>query len=261
MKSTEVMDIYNKKYFIEQVDGAKEFKNFTGKYFDLFKRYRRNIKLLDLEVNHNLLEYGCGRGEVCIFHRCRGGKAIGVDYSTDAINLAREKAKKLKIDVEFFNCNFSDFNFSDNSFDRILASEFIEHISKEEGFAFFNLSYKALKPGGKLLVFTYPNTLQRRFGYHIMRFMYLFLGKRLPRKQPDMISEHYAKYHLNEQSYFSLRNSAKRGGFNRVFVGYDINCFKFVRNKNVIKKFIKTLIISTFLRHFFLNNLYLLAEK
>lgn len=257
-KSTDVKKIYDEKYFLKQVDGFKEYSDFSGKYEQLFERYQRNISLLDLRKNHSYLEYGCGRGEICIFHSSRGGAGIGVDYSEDAIALARAKAKELNLSVDFHVCSFSDFSAGENKFDRILASEFIEHISASEGAVFFELVYRALKPGGKLLVFTFPNTLQRKYGYPIFRLIMVFFGRRLPKIQTDTLSEHYKSYHLNEQNYFTLRDNARTAGFSELKIGYDIGYYE---KSGFLKNAIKMVVHKSFLRHLFLANLYLLAEK
>lgn len=258
IKSTDVREIYSENYFLNQVDGFIEYGKFYGNYDQLYKRYQRNISLIDLKKEHKYLEYGCGRGEVCIFHAARGGVAIGVDFSEDAISLARAKTKELNIAVDFFVSSFSEYPVVENSFDRILASEFIEHISPSEGCEFFNLAYKALKPGGKLLIFTFPNTLQRKYGYPILRLAYSILGENLPKIQSDTISEHYKLYHLNEQNYFTLRNSAKLAGFSNIHVGYDIPLHN---ESGWIKNFLKKAINISPLRHLLFTNLYLLAEK
>ncbi len=258
VKSIDVKEIYNENYFLNQVDGFREYDDFFGNYNQLYKRYQRNISLLGLKKEHKYLEYGCGRGEVCIFHAIQGGIAIGVDYSEDAISLAHAKANELNASVDFFVSSFADFPAGNNNFDRILASEFIEHISASEGIEFFKLTYGALKPGGKLLVFTFPNTLQRKYGYSILRLAYLMLGENLPKVQSDTLSEHYKLYHLNEQSYFTLKKNAKAAGFSNIHVGYDIP----IHNESgLIKNFLKKLINITPLRHLLFTNLYLLAEK
>ncbi len=258
MKSTDVKEIYNSDYFLKAVDGFREFTEFDGSFGSLFPRYQRNIRLLGLGSTHALLEVGCGRGEICIFHALRGGRAIGVDFSGDAINLAREKASHLNAPAEFVEATFDEVNFPVASFDRILASEFIEHISAEEGQDFILKAYSMLKPGGKLLIFTHPNTLYRKYGYPLYRLLAATRGIQLPRQQEDTTSEHYRLYHLNEQNFSSLRELAQRAGFSKVVVGYD--------NENMhqgrwITRILKKVISITPLRHIFLNNLFMLAEK
>ena len=258
MKSTDVKEIYDSNYFLEAVDGYKEFSDFDGGFNSLFDRYQRNIRLLGLNAGHNFLEIGCGRGEVCIFHALQGGKSTGVDYSFDAISLARKKAEFLGVNVEFLESSFDGLRESPKKYDRILASEFIEHISSQEGEDFFKIAFSLLKPGGRLLVFTMPNTLQRRYGYPLQRLWAALRCKRLPKEQEDTLSEHYTKYHMNEQNYFSLKKFAAESGFKKYTVGYDgwegSGRFGF---RMLIRKFIN----RTFIRHIFFGNLYLLAEK
>lgn len=258
MKSTDVIEIYHADYFLNAVDGCHEFPEFDGKFISLFNRYQRNVELLDLRKEHKLLEIGSGRGEVCIFHALRGGFAKGVDYSADAVKLAREKAASLNVTIEFVESSFSQLRESPETYDRILASEFIEHISKEEGIAFFKATYAMLKPEGKMLVYTYPNTLERRYGYPLQRVWQLLHGRRLPKIQEDCLSEHMQRYHLNEQNFFSLKRFASQTGCKKFFVGYD-----YVAHQNVsnFKRLIRFFISRTPLRHILCNGLYLILEK
>lgn len=258
VKSTDVKAIYDGDYFLKSVDGFREFSGFDGSFGSLFPRYQRNIRLLDLQPEHRLLEIGCGRGEICIFHALRGGKSKGVDYSADAIKLAHEKAASLNAAVEFVESSFDGLHETPGTYDRILASEFIEHISAEEGERFFQTAFSMLKPGGKLLVFTMPNTLQRRYGYPIQRILAALRGRRLPRQQEDTTSEHYRLYHLNEQNYFSLRKLATQAGFNQIVIGYDSGNDQ---PQPGLKRIARAIIRKTPLRHILLSNLYLLAVK
>jgi len=214
--------------------------------------------LLDLKPEHKLLEIGCGRGEVCIYHSLNGGESKGVDYSSEAIELARRKAIALEASAVFFESSFDKLCEQESSYDRILASEFIEHISAQEGAVFFKMAYSLLKPGGKLLVYTMPNTLQRRYGYPLTRLLAAFRGQRLPRRQDDTLSEHYKLYHLNEQNYFSLKNFAMQAGFSKIVVGYDARHNRLSGRKNMwIRKFVERIP----LRHILFSNLYVVAEK
>lgn len=258
MKSVDVKAIYDESYFLEAVDGCDDFARFDGAYDSLFDRYRRNISLLGLRPEHSLMEIGCGRGEVCIYHGLAGGKATGVDYSPEAIGLARKKASDLGVAVEFIEASFDQLPEDGEFYDRILASEFIEHICAQEGEAFFRKAHSLLKPDGRLLVFTMPNTLQRRFGYPLSRLWAALHGRRLPKQQPDTLSRHYRLYHLNEQNYFSLRKFVENAGFTNYRIGYDVDLDQLPRGKNAR---IRYLLARTPLRHILLSNLYVIAER
>lgn len=259
MKSTDVINIYDKNYFLKAVDGYKEFSKFDGSFNKLFERYQRNIKLLELKKNHAYLEVGCGRGEICIHHAITGGNAKGIDFSEDAINLAKLKAKELGLSssaVTFETIPFQCIIDSSESYDRILASEFIEHISKSEASEFMKIAHNLLKTNGKLLIFTHPNTLQRKYGYPILRALSLLRGVRLPKIQDDMQGDHYRMYHLNEQNFLSLNDLAKNAGFKNIKVGYDVGY-----NSSGLKKALIHLISITPMKHILMVNLFLVAEK
>ena len=142
-----------------------------------------------------------------IYHALTGGRSTGVDFSDEAIKLANEKARELKADCEFIVSSFEKID-EQNKFDKIVSIDFIEHISVEEGKAFFAKCYNLLSPGGRLVMYTYPNTIRRRYGYKLIRALSIIKGKPMPKMEPDTVSDHYKQYHLNEQSYFTMKKSA-----------------------------------------------------
>jgi cyclopropane fatty-acyl-phospholipid synthase-like methyltransferase len=252
MKSSDVRDIYDESYFLGQVDGCNEFQSFDASTNSLFDRYKLNVKALDLQPTDKYLEIGCGRGEIVMFHAKQGGVALGVDFSADAIALANAKKEKLGLECEFRECSFAEIE-SDIKWDKILASEFIEHISEIEGQIFFAKAYQLLRTGGKLVVYTYPNTLERKYGYKIARlYSFLIKWKILPKVPADMQHEHYKKYHLNEQSLFTLKNYAIKSGFKILYIGYD--------NPMSISLVGKLIEITPF-KHLFRKNLLMVAVR
>lgn len=258
VSSSSSIGLYNKKYFLEAVDGFREYADFNGEFSGLFERYQRNVKLLKLMPENNYIEFGCGRGEICIYHALQGGSATGIDYSADAIDLAIKKAESVGAVVDFMASSFSDARLEKNYYDRILASEFIEHISAEEGRKFINIAYDVLRPGGRILIFTHPNTIQRKIGYPLVRFFKLLQGIYLPKKQADTLDDHYLNYHLNEQNYFKLKRLVVACGFKIVEAGYDV---AFSKENGLFKYFILKIIKGSFFKHIFFTNLYVVAEK
>jgi cyclopropane fatty-acyl-phospholipid synthase-like methyltransferase len=252
MKSSDVKDIYDESYFLGQVDGYNEFSDFNATADSLFDRYKLNIKALDLQPADKYLEIGCGRGEIVMFHSKQGGVALGVDFSADAIALANAKKEEIGLECEFKACSFAEIE-SDIKWDKILASEFIEHISEEEGVNFFEKAHQLLRIGGRLVVYTYPNTLQRSYGYPLARLYNLLIKRKLLPKIPDdMLHEHYKKFHLNEQSIFSLKKYAIKSEFKIRYIGYD---------NPISKSLIGRLIDISPFRHILRKNLLLVAEK
>ncbi len=250
--SKDVMHLYTESYFMENATGHDEFRNFEGKFDQLIDKFRMAIGYLDLTKSASLLDIGCGRGELVIYHALNGGKATGVDFSEEAIKLAETKAGELKAGCKFLISSFEKID-EEIKFDRIVSLDFIEHIAVDEGKIFFKKCYDLLNPGGRLLVYTFPNTIRRRIGYKLIRALSVVKGKPMPKKEPDTISDHYKQYHLNEQSYFSLKYSAREAGFAKVRVHYIDDSIK--------DSFLKKLLIHTPLRHLFLKGLTLIADK
>ena len=250
--SKDVRHLYTEEYFMESATGHDEFKIFDGNFEHLIDKFQMVIYLLDLHPSDRLLDIGCGRGELVIYHALTGGSATGVDFSDDAINLARGKAIELKADCTFLISSFEKID-EGIKFDRIVSIDFVEHISIEEGKAFFRKCFNLLKPGGRLIIYTYPNTIRRRYGYKLIRAFSIAKRKPLPKREPDTLSDHYKQYHLNEQNYFTLKNSSKIAGFGKVKVQYF--------DLSIKDSFFKKLLTNTPFRHFFLKGLTLIADK
>jgi cyclopropane fatty-acyl-phospholipid synthase-like methyltransferase len=250
--SKDVRHLYTETYFMENATGHDEFKTFEGKYEQLIDKFRMVINQLNLHQSDRLLDIGCGRGEMVIYHALNGGDATGVDFSDEAIKLAKVKASELKA-----QCNFQINSFEkieeEIKFDRAVSIDFIEHISVEEGKVFFKKCYNLLNPGGRLIVYTYPNTIRRRIGYRLIRLFSIIKRKPLAKQELDTISDHYKQYHLNEQNYFNLRKSAQDAGFRKVSVQYF--------DLSIKDSFLKSVLKSTPFRHLFLKGLTLIADK
>jgi cyclopropane fatty-acyl-phospholipid synthase-like methyltransferase len=250
--SKDVRHLYTESYFMENATGHDEFKSFDGKFEQLIDKFQMILKCLNLRKSDSLLDIGCGRGELVIYHALNGGEATGVDFSEEAIKLAKAKANELEAKCKFQVNSFEKID-EETKYDRIISIDFIEHISVEEGKVFFKKCYNLLNSDGRLIVYTFPNTIRRRFGYKLIRTLSIIKGKPLPKKEPDTISDHYKQYHLNEQNYYSLKYSAIDAGFGKVKVQYI--------DLSIKDSLLKTVLINTPVRHLFLKGLTLIADK
>lgn len=100
-----------------------------------------------------VLDVGCGTGDLVCEISKRGIKAIGVDFAKEMIGIAENNARKLKCErAKFEHCSIFDFNFESNKYDVISANGFIEYISYKELNKLLDLSFKALKKDGSLVL-------------------------------------------------------------------------------------------------------------
>jgi 2-polyprenyl-3-methyl-5-hydroxy-6-metoxy-1,4-benzoquinol methylase len=95
-----------------------------------------------------LLDVGCGGGEMVRLMNLWGWQAEGIDFDP----LAVENAKKKGLTVHLGS--ITDQRFSDGSFDAVVMSHVIEHVSNP--IQFLREAWRILRPGGRLALAT-PN--------------------------------------------------------------------------------------------------------
>lgn len=102
--------------------------------------------------NEVILDLACGSGNVLHLLKATGYRNVtGVDRSPEQVDLARQFGFEVHCaDVfEFLAKRSSDT-------DCVMAFDILEHLMKDEMFAFLDACAKALKPGGSLIIQT-PN--------------------------------------------------------------------------------------------------------
>lgn len=99
-----------------------------------------------------IADLGCGRGNMLYFFKRRGYTNIcGVDISPEQTHLARQVSPNVtQGDVLHFLETHPDH------FDLITGLDIIEHLHKDEALQLLDISYAALKSGGRLILQT-PN--------------------------------------------------------------------------------------------------------
>lgn len=174
---------------------------------------------LDAQPGLRVLDVGCGRGELLVHCGLRNIWAIGIDYSYAALELARDSISminKLEIGLKtpsLIMGNAQWLPFPDNTFDRVVMSDIVEHLSPDElGFALKEV-YRVLVPGGMLLVHTMPNLWYYRYGYPLFRLVSKLRGVRLPSNPRERYR--FPEVHINEQTPLTLRVTLSRVGFSR----------------------------------------------
>ncbi len=104
------------------------------------------------EKDAAIADLACGHGNLLHFFQSVGYHNLsGVDISKDQVKIAKQ------IVPEVQENNLLDYlNEHANSFDLLTGLDIIEHLKKDEVLDFLDGCYKALKPGGRLLLQT-PN--------------------------------------------------------------------------------------------------------
>lgn len=122
-------------------------------YFRLHRfRFRSVLAALAQQPAHDVLEIGATPGQFTEM-------LVNAGYKVSAVDLFPEQRaalwQRLGVDIQFCNIDEQPLPYADNSFDAIVFSEVIEHLSGSPLPALKEMA-RVLQPGGRLIITT-PN--------------------------------------------------------------------------------------------------------
>ena len=122
----------------------------------IFKKDNLGVNLLD---GLNCLDIGCGGGILSEKLRRLGANVTGIDASKSSIDIAKEHAKKSRLEINYKCITTSELleikeEKALNKFDLVIASEVIEHVYDRR--IFLSDISNLCRPGG-LVIFTTIN--------------------------------------------------------------------------------------------------------
>lgn len=100
----------------------------------------------------SILDIGCGTGEHAIFFNLLGYDVTGIDASTKAIELAKEKATKNNIEIAFFVKDALYLTGFENKFNTIIDSGVFHIFSDADRRIYILNLLKVLKKDGLLFI-------------------------------------------------------------------------------------------------------------
>lgn len=118
------------------------------------RRARIILENLDLKNGMKVLDVGCGRGfyEIAISTIYPGHMVVGVDLNEGYLTVARKTVRSNSI--SFIKADATELPFPDNSFDRVICSEVLEHV--KDDCAVLSEIHRVVKKKGKVLI-SVPN--------------------------------------------------------------------------------------------------------
>lgn len=143
---------YGEDYYATRLHDRHWFRNNARKFRS---RWDNCLRLLALQQDQVLLELGCAAGEHTLRLAPMVRRAIGVDFSPDAVRLARERAAREGSAAEFVQADVADLaGFADASVDRVLAMDLVEHVPDAVLAGLLREAWRVMRPGGRLVVYT-----------------------------------------------------------------------------------------------------------
>ena len=116
---------------------------------------QRTVDLADLQPGETVLEVGCGTGAVARAARARigsGGQVLGIDPSAEMIAVARRKAARERLQIDFRVAGIEALPFPDASVDAALSSLMMHHLPADLKRTGLSEVRRVLKPGGRLVI-------------------------------------------------------------------------------------------------------------
>jgi ubiquinone/menaquinone biosynthesis C-methylase UbiE len=226
-------ELYSKDYYRNINEGGKTFFESGGKKISW--RLKKHLEMAGIRPEDNVLDIGCGRGEIVLQSAMKGAYATGVDYSKDSIKICEHMSKKFpeKISkkIKFINSDIKKLELTDNFFDKAFMIDVVEHMHDWElNLALLKIK-NSLKKRGVLIIHTSPNTDFYKYGYPVVRLAFPLLriispsivnlvnskpnwkGKAFLPKDPEEGQKYNKEGHINEQNPRRLKRILKKAGF------------------------------------------------
>lgn len=218
--------VYTKEYYLADCTGFKEFRESYGQKLE--PRLEEVVRRINILPGMNVLDVGCGRGEMVFYAARQGANAVGIDYAGEAIGLANElkkkKEKSIREKMQFHIMDAKNLLFPSSSFDIVILTDVVEHLYDEEINKVFLEIKRVLKRNGTIVIHTAPNKLFFNIGYRVYSYpiatFLVAIWNALSKssypniaKPDDLRVDSHAIMHINEPTYFSLKKLFNKHNF------------------------------------------------
>ncbi len=115
----------------------------------------RTIKLARITPGEHVLDVGCGTGEITMRAKARSGptgSVAGIDPAPEMIAVARQKAARAGLDVDYRVAAVETMPFADATFDVVMSSLMMHHLPEDLKPRALAEIRRVLKPSGRLVV-------------------------------------------------------------------------------------------------------------
>ncbi len=171
MKEKIPADIYTKSYYLTDNEGCLEYAGDLDAH--MHPKFQRALEIADIKPGENVLDVGCGRGELLYYCVRKGAKALGLDYSQSAVDIARQTINRLPEELRSRAAahvgEAESFNYPDK-YDVIFFIEITEHMHDWQLERAFRKFDSILTDKGRIIIMT-PNYLYERYLQPVKKFL------------------------------------------------------------------------------------------
>ncbi len=107
---------------------------------------------MGLKKSHRILDLGCGTATLTILIKkaCPEAEVTGLDGDPEILEIARSKVAEAKLDIALDEGMGFELPYPDGSFDRVVSSLVLHHLTHENKTRTFEEILRVLRPGGEL---------------------------------------------------------------------------------------------------------------
>ncbi len=115
---------------------------------------RRLVEQAKIRKGHRALDIGCGTATLTMMMKKAqpGAKIVGLDGDPKILEIAKSKIAKEGLDIPLTLGMAFKLPYKNHSFDRVVSSLVIHHLTRENKIRTFAEVFRVLKPGGEFHV-------------------------------------------------------------------------------------------------------------
>ena len=207
---------YDRDYFLHCCAGAEQWRESGGRTPSGI--YKGVLSKAGLRRGETVVDIGTGRGElVAVAVEQGAARAVGVDYSEVAVELARETLAAHDLDerAAVVLADARAIPLPDGEADLVTLVDVVEHLRPDELDVTLAEARRLLRPGGRIFIHTMPNRLIYDVTYRALRALWPAHRHSWPREPRTDVER---TMHVNEQTARSMRRVLRRAGFSGVRV-------------------------------------------